>query len=78
MPLWPRPNFYALCNHHKCGFDYPSATAMYRAYEAELFRFDQLYRVFCESAECAEEEGWNIVKPLRDDVEAKVVKLVLD
>jgi hypothetical protein len=66
-------DFYALRNLHKSGFDYPSATAMYRAYESELYRFDQLYRHFCESADTAEEQGWNVVKPLRADVEAHYV-----
>ena len=43
-------DFYALRNQHTGGFDYPDATGMYRAYETELYRFDQLYRHFCESA----------------------------
>ena len=37
-------DFYALRNQHKSGFDYPDAATMYRAYETELYRFDQLYR----------------------------------
>lgn len=64
-------DFYALRNVHKAGFDYPSATAMYRAYGSELYRFDQLYRHFCEAADSAEAQGWNIVKPLRADIEAR-------
>jgi len=66
-------DFYALRNLHKSGFDYPDAATMYRAYESELYRFDQLYRHFCESADIAEEQGWNIVKPLRADIEAHYV-----
>jgi uncharacterized protein (TIGR02687 family) len=66
-------DFYSLRNLHKSGFDYPDAAAMYRAYESELYRFDQLYRHFCESADTAEEQGWNIVKPLRADIEAHYV-----
>ena len=62
--------FHSLRNIHMGGFDYPDATAMYRAYETELFRFDQLYRHFCEAADSAEAEGWNIVKPLRSEIEA--------
>src|SRR5450759_2298325 len=65
--------FYGLRNVHKSGFDYPDAATMYRAYESELYRFDQLYRHFCESADTAEEQGWNIVKPLRVDIEAHYV-----
>jgi uncharacterized protein (TIGR02687 family) len=63
-------DFYALRNVHKSGFDYADAARMYRAYESELYRFDQFYRHFCEAADAAEEQGWNIVKPLRADVEA--------
>ena len=47
-------DFYALRNLHKGGFDYPDAASMYRAYESELYRFDQLYRHFCEAADLAE------------------------
>ena len=66
-------DFYTLRNLHKSGFDFPDAATMYRAYESELYRFDQLYRHFCESADTAEEQGWNIVKPLRVDIEAHYV-----
>ena len=70
-------DFYALRNMHKSGLDYPDATTMYRAYEPELYRFDQLYRHFCEAADTAEEQGWNIVKPLRADIEAHYVNWYL-
>ena len=66
-------DFYALRNRHRGGFDYSDAAAMYRAYESELFRFDQLYRHFCEAADMAEDQGWNVVKPLRADIEAHYV-----
>jgi uncharacterized protein (TIGR02687 family) len=70
-------DFYALRNQHQSGFDYPDAASMYRAYETELYRFDQLYRHFCESADRAETAGWGIVKPLRTDVEAHYVNWYL-
>lgn len=70
-------DFYALRNLHRGGFDYPEAAAMYRAYESELYRFDQLYRHFCESADMAEAEGWSILKPLRADIEAHYVNWYL-
>jgi uncharacterized protein (TIGR02687 family) len=70
-------DFYALRNLHKSGLDYPDATTMYRAYESELYRFDQLYRHFCEAADAAEDQGWNIVKPLRADIEAHYVNWYL-
>ena len=66
-------DFYALRNQHTGGFDYPDATSIYRAYETELYRFDQLYRHFCESGDTAEAAGWSIVKPLRADIEAHYV-----
>ena len=50
---------------------------MYRAYETELFRFDQLYRHFCEAADQAEAPGWDILKPLRADMEACYVNWYL-
>jgi uncharacterized protein (TIGR02687 family) len=70
-------DFYALRNLHKSGFDYPDAASMYRAYESELYRFDQLYRHFCESADMAEAEGWSLLKPLRADIEAHYVNWYL-
>ena len=63
-------DFFALRNMHKDGFYFDNAGAMYHAYESELFRFDQLYRHFCEAADQTESQGWGILKPLRDDVEA--------
>jgi uncharacterized protein (TIGR02687 family) len=70
-------DFNALRNQHKSGFDYPTAAAMYKAYESELYRFDQLYRHFCESADMAEAAGWSILKPLRADIEAHYVNWYL-
>ncbi len=70
-------DFYSLRNQHKIGFDFPDAATMYRAYESELFRFDQLYRHFSEAADTAEGQGWNIVKPLRADIEAHYVNWYL-
>jgi len=62
-------DFFGLRNQHRDGFVFPDATALYRAYEGELFRFDQLYRHFCEAADHAEAQGWNILKPLRELIE---------
>ena len=70
-------DFYALRNRYQRGFDYPDAAAMYQAYESELYRFDQLYRHFCEAADTAEEQGWDIVKPLRLDIENHYVNWYL-
>jgi uncharacterized protein (TIGR02687 family) len=66
-------DFLALLRQYQGGFDYPDPASMYRAYEKELYQFDQLYRHFCEAADLAEAKGWNIVKPLREDIEAHYV-----
>ena len=60
--------FFHLRNRYRDGFEYDSAPAMYRAYEQELFRFDQLYRHFCEYADVC--QHGDIVKQLREQVEA--------
>jgi len=62
--------FFALRNLHRQGFDFDTTYAMYCAYEQELYCFDQLYRHFCEAADRTESQGWNILKPLREAVEA--------
>jgi len=69
--------FHSLRNQYLGGFDYPDAGAMYAAYEQELYRFDQLYRHFCESADTAEQQGWSVVKPLRQGIEAHYVNWYL-
>lgn len=61
--------FYALRNQHQGGFDYPDAASMYRAYETELYRFDQLYRHFCEAADLVEANKFDILKQLRPEFE---------
>lgn len=62
-------DFFASKNANGPDFDYPDAPAMYRAYESGLYRFDQLYRHFCEAADLAESSGWDVLKPLRADLE---------
>ena len=62
-------DFFALRNNHVSGFEFADALSLYRAYEDGLHRFDQLYRHFCEAADHAEAQGWNILKPLRKEVE---------
>ncbi|MCI0422011.1 MAG: BREX-1 system phosphatase PglZ type A [Acidobacteria bacterium] len=62
--------FFALRNQHQSSFDFADAAGLYRAYEKELYRYDQLYRHFCESADDAEAEGWDVLKSLRESLEA--------
>ena len=63
-------DFCALRNGYLGRLDFADAKAMYHAYEKELYRFDQLYRYFCEAADLAEAEGWGLLKPLRQELEA--------
>ncbi|MCK5863309.1 MAG: BREX-1 system phosphatase PglZ type A, partial [Candidatus Hydrogenedentes bacterium] len=51
-------------------FAYADTPELYSLYVSELFRFDQLYRHFCEAADLAESAGWDLLKPLRDDIES--------
>jgi uncharacterized protein (TIGR02687 family) len=62
-------DFFALRNEYRHGFEHDNAQAMYQAYEHKLFRFDQLYRQFCEQADIAEAKIWDVLKKLRADVE---------
>jgi uncharacterized protein (TIGR02687 family) len=63
-------DFFSLRNTHRQGFDGDTAEALYHAYVTDLFRFDQLYRHFCEAADVAETKNWDLLKKLRDQVEA--------
>lgn len=58
-----------LLRDHPRGFDHITAEAFWRAYETDLYRFDQRYRLFCEAADKVEPQGWDILKSLRGVVE---------
>jgi len=60
---------FTLRQAHAHGFDFPTAEAFHAAYVGEMFRFDQLYRLFSEAAEQARALGWDVLKPLREKVE---------
>jgi len=62
--------FLQLKNTYSSGFDYKSAKEVYEAYCRELFRFDQLYRLFCEYADIAESQGWKLLKELKETIES--------
>ncbi len=62
--------FFELKNRFPDGFAFASPKALYLAYESELYRFDQLYRHFIEAADAAESEGWDVLKSLRQAIEA--------
>ncbi len=61
---------FELRHRYQDGFAFPDAAALYRAYAQELFQFDQLHRHFCWHADRAAAQGWDVLKPLRQDVEA--------
>jgi uncharacterized protein (TIGR02687 family) len=46
-----------------------SAAETWAAYTGRLYRFDQLYRLFCEAADTAEGENWDVLKDLRAHIE---------
>jgi uncharacterized protein (TIGR02687 family) len=62
--------FFSLRNKYREGFEFEDAKSMYQAYEKELYRYDQSYRHFCENADLAESQGWDVLKPLREEIEA--------
>jgi uncharacterized protein (TIGR02687 family) len=61
--------FLALRNQHQQGFDFETAKAAYDGYTSSLFRFDQGYRRFCEAADQAETQSWDVLKKLREQIE---------
>ena len=62
-------DLFALRNAHVGGLAHSDAKAFFAAYTKELYRFDQLYRHFCEFADYAESRDWDILKSLRKRVE---------
>ena len=52
------------------GLKYADPQRFYQAYTQKLYRVDQLYRLFNESADGAEKASLDILKPLRPEVEA--------
>ncbi len=62
--------FFELKNTYSDGFNHKTAKDLYNAYCNEIYRFDQLYRLFCEHANIAESQGWGLLKDLQVKVEA--------
>ncbi|MEZ8194730.1 BREX-1 system phosphatase PglZ type A [Vibrio cortegadensis] len=67
--------FYTLKQKYIDGFQYDSAKEMYRAYEAELYKFDMAYREFCQHANQVAHNGSDILKKtgLVNDIETLYV-----
>ena len=60
------------------GLSYPNAVTMFEAYLKELYRFDQLYRLFHESADAVDFRGWDVLKLVRQQVESCYSEWYLD
>ena len=52
------------------GFHFDTAKALYQAYTSELFKFDQLYRVFNEHVLPVVSKGSDILRKLDDEIES--------
>ncbi|MBF0124377.1 MAG: BREX-1 system phosphatase PglZ type A [Magnetococcales bacterium] len=52
------------------GLNYATPQEFHQAYTRELYRLDQLYRLFTEASVEAKKAGWDILKPLHTEVEA--------
>lgn len=71
-------SMFTLRNKYSAGLSYPTAESMFKAYTEELFRFDQMYRHFMEDADIVEQAGWDVLKLLRDLIEACYTSWFLD
>ncbi|MEF2549936.1 BREX-1 system phosphatase PglZ type A [Aurantimonas sp. A2-1-M11] len=60
---------FSLRGAYASGFSFSTAEDFWEAYQTDLYRFDQLYRHFCEAADRVENQGWDILKTLRQKVE---------
>lgn len=67
--LMSAAEFLDLRGNYPTGFNFKDGKAFFDAYVGELYQFDQLYRHFCDAADAAEAEGWDILKALRDKIE---------
>jgi uncharacterized protein (TIGR02687 family) len=61
--------FFELKAKHQAGFSFTDAGAALGAYQAEFFRFDQLYRQFNCAADAVEPMGWALLHELRERIE---------
>lgn len=59
----------ALRHRFTDGFHFDSAQAMFKAYQAALFAFDQHYRLFNEFAQVLFNQGSEILRALDDEIE---------
>lgn len=62
-------DFFGLWVEYQAGFQSYDVEELYNLYVDRLYRFDQLYRHFCEQADLSEAQGWELLKPLRESIE---------
>jgi uncharacterized protein (TIGR02687 family) len=60
---------FALHTTHRHHLKFDSAEAVLSAYVSDLYRFDQLYRLFSVRAKAAIGQGWDLLKTLAEEVE---------
>ncbi|MHB1489790.1 MAG: BREX-1 system phosphatase PglZ type A [Cellulomonas sp.] len=62
--------FFELKTRFAAGFSFADASTGLADYQAELFRFDQLYRRFHYASALVEPMGWALLHELREQIEA--------
>lgn len=63
-------SFFELKSVHEAGFSFVDAAQGLAAYQAEIFRFDQLYRQFNFAAAAVEPMGWAVLHELSERIES--------
>jgi uncharacterized protein (TIGR02687 family) len=63
-------HFLTLKDQYREGLSFASSAAGFSTYQAELYRFDQLYRHFNRATEFVEPMGWAVLHELKQRIEA--------
>lgn len=71
-------DFFAMRNKYKDNVNFTEPAKLYKKYTEELYKFDQLYRLFYENADIADSLGWGILKSLRANIETTYCNWYLD
>ncbi|MBN1905583.1 MAG: BREX-1 system phosphatase PglZ type A [Deltaproteobacteria bacterium] len=69
--------FLALKRQYSNGIDFETTEDGYKAYENNLYLFDQLYRQFCEQTDVIETLSWDVLKNLKEYMDACYVNWFL-
>ena len=73
LALIAAADFLELRRMHADGFQQSSTELLWKEYAGDLYRFDQIYRHFCEHADMVEAQTWSVLKPLREQIEQHYV-----